>query len=55
VLNAKTIQVMGVQVSCEAGLRDPTAEAQSARSKEFLLKKFSDLCELGASAVSTLS
>jgi len=28
-----------------------TAEAQGTRSKEFLVKKFSDLCELCASAV----
>ena len=31
--------------SCEAGVGDCTAEA---RSKESLIKKFSDLCELGA-------
>jgi hypothetical protein len=33
--------------SCEAGLGDYTAEARRTRSKEFLIKKFSDLCELG--------
>ena len=32
-----------------------TAETQRARSKEFLVKKFSDLCELGASAVNLSS
>jgi hypothetical protein len=48
------------RISCEAGLGDFTAdppkdgsatvfkaEARSTRSKEFLIKKFSDLCELG--------
>jgi hypothetical protein len=34
----------------EAGFGDCTAEA---RSKEFLIKKFSDLCELFASAVNS--
>ena len=33
------------------GLGDCTAEAQRARSKEFLIKKYSELCELCASAV----
>jgi len=42
----------GFRHSCEAGLGDCTAEA---RSKEFLIKKFSDLCELGASVVNTSS
>jgi hypothetical protein len=39
-------------LACEAGLGDYTAET---RSKEFLIKKFSDLCELGASVVNTSS
>jgi len=29
---------------CEAGLRDCTAETRRTRSKEFLIKKFSELC-----------
>jgi hypothetical protein len=33
------------------GLGDCTAEARRARSKEFLIKKNSELCELCASAV----
>ena len=35
------------------GLGDCTAEALRTRSKEFLVKKFSELCELGASVVNT--
>jgi hypothetical protein len=35
-------------VSIQRGL---TAETLSAQSKEFLIKKYSDLCELCASAV----
>jgi hypothetical protein len=31
--------------------RDLTAEARRARSKEFLIKKYSELCELCASVV----
>ena len=31
------------------GLGDCTAEARRARSKEFLIKKYSELCELCAS------
>jgi hypothetical protein len=31
--------------------RELTAEALRAQSKEFLTKKYSDLCELGVSAV----
>jgi hypothetical protein len=31
--------------------REPTAEALRAPSKEFLIKKYSDLCELRVSAV----
>jgi len=31
--------------------RELTAEARRARSKEFLIKKYSELCELCASAV----
>ena len=44
-------------LSCEAGLGDYTAWRLRCRtrSKEFLIKKFSDLCELGASAVNTSS
>ena len=41
--------------SCEAGLGNYTAEARRTRSKESLIKKFSDLCELGASVVNTSS
>jgi hypothetical protein len=33
------------------GLGDCTAEAMRTPSKEVLVKKFSDLCELGASVV----
>jgi hypothetical protein len=57
-----------VRLSCEAGLEDCTAdppkdgsatvfkaEALRTRSKEFLIKKFSDLWELCASAVNTSS
>jgi len=33
------------------GLGDCTAEARRARSKEFLIKKYSELCELGVSVV----
>ena len=40
---------------CEAGLRDCTAETRRTRSKEFLIKKFSELCELWASVVNTSS
>jgi hypothetical protein len=43
------------RLSCEAGLGDSTAEARRTRSKEFLIKKFSDLCELGASVVNASS
>ena len=47
----------GFRLSCEAGLKKCTAEAPfdvaqdrlRTRSKEFLIKKFSDLCELRAS------
>jgi hypothetical protein len=35
----------------ETGLGDCTAEALRTPSKEVLVKKFSDLCELGASVV----
>jgi hypothetical protein len=45
---------MVFRLSCEAGLGDCTAEARRTRSKEFLIKKFSDLCELRASAVSII-
>jgi hypothetical protein len=45
----------GFSHSCEAGLGDCTAEARRTQSKEFLIKKFSDLCELGASVVNTSS
>jgi hypothetical protein len=38
-------------LSYEAGLGDGTAEAPRTLSKEVLIKKFSDLCELRASAV----
>jgi hypothetical protein len=33
------------------GLGDCTAEARRARSKKFLIKKYSELCELGVSVV----
>jgi hypothetical protein len=35
----------------KTGLGDCTEEAQRTPRKEFLIKKFSDLCELGASVV----
>jgi hypothetical protein len=41
----------GFRHSFKAGLGDCTAEAQRPRRKEFLIKKFSDLCELGAFVV----
>jgi hypothetical protein len=41
------------RLSCEEGLGDCTAEARRTRSKEFLIQKFSDLCELRASVVNT--
>ena len=41
-----TYNVWVFWLSCEAGLGDCTAEARRTRSKEFLGKKFSDLCEL---------
>ena len=37
------------------GLGDCTAEALRARSKEFLTKRFSELCELWASVVNNSS
>jgi hypothetical protein len=37
------------------GLGDCTAEARRARSKEVLIKKYSELCELCASVVNTPS
>jgi hypothetical protein len=40
---------------CEVGLGDCTAKARRTRSKEFFIKKVSDLCELGASVVNTSS
>jgi hypothetical protein len=36
--------------SCEGGLGDCTAKARRTRSKEFLIKNFSNLRELGASS-----
>jgi hypothetical protein len=42
------------RLSCEARLGDRTTEARRTRSKELLIKKFSDLCELGASVVNLL-
>jgi hypothetical protein len=39
------------RLSCKAGIGDCTAEARRTRSKEFLINKISDLCELGVSAV----
>jgi hypothetical protein len=41
----------GIRVRGEEGLGDCTAKALRAQSKEFLIKKYSDLCELCASAV----
>ncbi|HEY7319387.1 MAG TPA: hypothetical protein VIE89_17615, partial [Candidatus Binatia bacterium] len=35
----------------KTGFGDCTAETRRTRSKEFLIEKFSDLCELGASVV----
>jgi hypothetical protein len=43
------------RLSCESGLGDYTAEALRTRSKEFLIKKYSELCELCASVVNTSS
>ncbi len=43
------------RLSCEARIGDCTAEARWARSKEFLIKKFSELCELCASVVNPSS
>jgi len=40
--------------SCEARLEDCTAEARRARSKEFLIKEFSELRELCASFENTV-
>jgi hypothetical protein len=58
------LKFWGFKLSCEAGLGDCTAdppkdgsatvfkaEARRAQSKKILIKKFSDLCELCASAV----
>jgi hypothetical protein len=39
----------------KTGLGDCTAEARRTPRKEFLIKKFSDLCELGASVVNASS
>jgi hypothetical protein len=33
-------------LSCEPGLGDCSAEARRTRRKEFLIKKYSELCEL---------
>jgi hypothetical protein len=44
----------GNAISAQA-LGDCTAEARRARSKEFLIKKYSELCELCASVVNTPS
>ncbi len=54
---------MGLRHSCEVRLADCTAKAPfdvaqdglRTRSKELLIKNFSDLCELGASVVNTSS
>jgi hypothetical protein len=44
-----------LRLSCEAdAVGDCTAEARRTRSKEFLAKKLSDLCELRASVVKDL-
>jgi hypothetical protein len=39
------------RLSCEADLGELTAEARRTRSKEFLIRKYSELCELCASVV----
>ncbi len=39
----------------EATLGNYTAEARRTRSKEFLIKKYSKLCELCASVVNIIS
>ncbi|MBM2802796.1 MAG: hypothetical protein HW419_689 [Deltaproteobacteria bacterium] len=44
-----------VRLPCEAGLGVCTAEARRARSKEFLINKYSELCELCVSVVNTPS
>ena len=43
------------RLSYEAGIGDYTAEARRTPSKQFLVKQFSDLCELCASVVNTSS
>jgi hypothetical protein len=53
--NSNTINFVNFRHSCEVGLGDCTAKARRTRSKEFLIKKFSDLCELSASVVNTSS
>jgi len=40
-------------LACEARLGDLTAETRRARSKEYLIKKFSELCELCPSVVNS--
>ena len=44
-----------VRLPCEAGLGVCTAAARRARSKEFLINKYSELCELCVSVVNTPS
>ena len=46
---------MGLQAFLWSRLGDCTAETRRTRSKTFLIKKFSDLCELCASVVSTFA
>jgi hypothetical protein len=43
------------RLPCEAGLGDCTAEARRTQSKEFLIEKYSELCELCASVVNVSS
>ncbi len=43
------------RLPCEAGLGDYTAEALRSLRKEFLITKYSELCELCASVVNSLS
>jgi hypothetical protein len=41
-------------LSCEPGLGDCTAEARRTRRKEFLIRKYSELCELCITIVQSL-
>jgi hypothetical protein len=47
----KIFKNMVFRLSCEPGIGDCTAETLRTQSKEFLINKYSDLCELGVSVV----